>query len=315
MGAYSEIDIDLKYGDGTEQPVEAFSLGPEEKELGQEQIRFEDEDAQRAEADAAPQELKKLMGEEKPPEQDTAPAVPSVTDEAEAEARRAHEEAEAKRKAEWEAQREARKAAEEKQLQKVAAMGEEELLMASAKRINAETERLTRRNMKEYLAEYLQTLCLDDLEFARLTMHPRKSFMHCIWYINRKAREYLEQEMTDNGMQRPYGVNGMYGGDVPDDVVYQKERSGTPPRRKRKSQRRKKRLLRSWRPKLRKKSKSRLAHFCKIWKRQAEGGKYARLQRISSGSDLSGLSVLYGTECDGKGKLPGKRISLCCQPV
>ena len=194
MGAYSEIDIDLKYGDGTEQPVEAFSLGPEEKELGQEQIRFEDEDAQRAEADAAPQELKKLMGEEKPPKQDTAPAVPSVTDEAEAEARRAHEEAEAKRKAEWEAQREARKAAEEKQLQKVAAMGEEELLMASAKRINAETERLTRRNMKEYLAEYLQTLCLDDLEFARLTMHPRKSFMHCIWYINRKAREYLEQE-------------------------------------------------------------------------------------------------------------------------
>ena len=221
MGAYSEIDIDLKYGDGTEQSVEAFSLGPEEKELGQEQIRFEDEDAQRAEADAAPQELKKLMGEEKPPKQDTAPAVPSVTDEAEAEARRAHEEAEAKRKAEWEAQREARKAAEEKQFQKVAAMGEEELLMASAKRINAETERLTRRNMKEYLAEYLQTLCLDDLEFARLTMHPRKSFMHCIWYINRKAREYLEQEMKDNGMQRPYGVNGMYGGDVPDDVVYQ----------------------------------------------------------------------------------------------
>ena len=221
MGAYSEIDIDLKYGDGTEQSVEAFSLGPEEKELGQEQIRFEDEDAQRAEADAAPQELKKLMGEEKPPKQDTAPAVPSVTDEAEAEARRAHEEAEAKRKAEWEAQREARKAAEEKQLQKVAAMGEEELLMSSAKRINAETERLTRRNMKEYLAEYLQTLCLDDLEFARLTMHPRKSFMHCIWYINRKAREYLEQEMKDNGMQRPYGVNGMYGGDVPDDVVYQ----------------------------------------------------------------------------------------------
>ena len=89
MGAYSEIDIDLKYGDGTEQSVEAFSLGPEEKELGQEQIRFEDEDAQRAEADAAPQELKKLMGEEKPPKQDTTPAVPSVTDEAEAEARRA----------------------------------------------------------------------------------------------------------------------------------------------------------------------------------------------------------------------------------
>lgn len=100
-------------------------------------------------------------------------------------------------------------------------MSEDELLAASAKRINEETERLTRRNMKEYVAEHIQTLCLDDLAFAKLTMHPRKSFMHCIWYINRKAREYLEQEMKDNGMQRPYGVNGMYGGDVPDDLVYQ----------------------------------------------------------------------------------------------
>ena len=225
MGAYSEMDIDLECGDDSEQRVDAFHVGQDHNgpslTTRQEQIRFEDEEAQQAEADAAPHELKKLVEEEKAPQQDTGPTAPSVTDEAEAEARRAHEEAEAKRKAEWEAQREAKKAEEEEQLRKVAAMGEEELLMASAKRINAETERLTRRNMKEYLAEYLQTLCLDDLEFARLTMHPRKSFMHCIWYINRKAREYLEQEMKDNGMQRPYGVNGMYGGDVPDDIVYQ----------------------------------------------------------------------------------------------
>lgn len=138
----------------------------------------------------------------------------------EQESRKVHEEAEARRKEEWEAKQAAKKAAIEKQLQEIAGMSEDELIQASAKRITDETERLTRRNMKEYVAEHLQTLCLDDLEFAKLTMHPRKSFMHCIWYINRKAREYLEKEMEDNGMQRPFGVNGMYGGDVPDDLVY-----------------------------------------------------------------------------------------------
>lgn len=220
MGVYSELDIEQKYGDGT--GVEAFSLGQaqteQKKSSKPEQVCFEDDELQQAEADAALKELEKLLTEEKAPEQEAKSAPPSEAEKAAG--RKAHEEAEAKRKAEWEAQRAAKKAAEEEQLQKVAAMGEEELLLASAKRINAETERLTRRNMKEYLAEHLQTLCLDDLEFARLTMHPRKSFMHCIWYINRKAREYLEQEMKDNGMQPPYGANGMYGGDVPDDVVY-----------------------------------------------------------------------------------------------
>ena len=163
------------------------------------------------------QEMKKLMQEKAPAEGPAQPAEEADPDQA----RKAHEEAEAKRKAEWEAKQAAKKAQQEEQLQKIAAMSEDELLAASAKRINEETERLTRRNMKEYVAEHIQTLCLDDLAFAKLTMHPRKSFMHCIWYINRKAREYLEQEMKDNGMQRPYGVNGMYGGDVPDDLVYQ----------------------------------------------------------------------------------------------
>lgn len=221
MGAFSEIDIDQQCGESCESPVEAFQLEQAIQEpIGLSeagQARFEDDAKQQAEADAAPQELEKLMKEAPPAESPQQPAEEADEDTD----RRAHEESEAKRKAEWEAARAAKKAQQEEQIQRIAAMGEDELLSASAKRINEETERLTRRNMKEYVAEHIQTLCLDDLEFARLTMHPCKSFMHCIWYINRKAREYLEQEMKDNGMQQPYGVNGMYGGDVPDDLVYQ----------------------------------------------------------------------------------------------
>lgn len=221
MGAFSEIDIDQKFGDNNGVSIESFQLEQETHEQPNTaqgaQVRFEDDALQQAESDAAPQEMKKLMQEKAPAEGPAQPAEEADPDQA----RKAHEEAEAKRKAEWEAKQAAKKAQQEEQLQKIAAMSEDELLAASAKRINEETERLTRRNMKEYVAEHIQTLCLDDLAFAKLTMHPRKSFMHCIWYINRKAREYLEQEMKDNGMQRPYGVNGMYGGDVPDDLVYQ----------------------------------------------------------------------------------------------
>lgn len=216
MGAFSEINIDQQCGENDVFRLEQEPL--EQPDQAQEaQIRFEDDALQQAEADAAPQEMAKLMKGEAPP-----PALSKPTEEVdEDKARKAHEEAEAKRKAEWEARRAVKKAEQEKQLRKIAAMSEEELLAASAKRLNEETERLTRRNMKEYVSEHIQTLCLDDLEFAKLTMYPRKSFMHCIWYINRKAREYLEQEMKDNGMQRPYDTNGIYGGDVPDEIVYQ----------------------------------------------------------------------------------------------
>jgi len=61
-------------------------------------------------------------------------------------------------------------------------------------------------------------MCLDDPAFARRVMHPRKSMVHCIWYINRKAREFVEQEMKDNDIK---SENGIYGSDVPDDLCYQ----------------------------------------------------------------------------------------------
>lgn len=132
--------------------------------------------------------------------------------------RKAHEAAEAKRKAEWETKQAAKKAAEQEQLSKLAAMGDDEVMMSSTLRIRKDLERLTRRNMKECVAEHIQTICLDDPAFARRVMHPRKSMIHCIWYINRKAKEFMEKGMKDNGFQPE---NGIYGSDIPDDLCYQ----------------------------------------------------------------------------------------------
>lgn len=153
------------------------------------------------------------------PAKDTA--VKKAQADAEEERRRAeHEAAEARRKEEWESARNAKKEAEHSQLEKLAAMTDEEIMAASAERICGDTERLTRRNMKECVSEYIQTLCFSDPDFARLTMQPRKTMIHCFFYINRKAMEFLQQEMKDNGM-KPEGPNGAYGGDVPDDLCYQ----------------------------------------------------------------------------------------------
>lgn len=86
------------------------------------------------------------------------------------EARRAHEAAEAKRKAEWDAKQAEKRRAEQAALERLDAMGPAELLKAAAKRVSADTEKLTRRNMKESVAEFIQTKCIDDLGFARLTI-------------------------------------------------------------------------------------------------------------------------------------------------
>ena len=68
------------------------------------------------------------------------------------------------------------------------------------------------------MAEYIQTLCLEDPGFARMVMHPRKNMVHCFHYINRKAKEFIQQEMEDNDIKPE---NGVYGSDVPDDLCYQ----------------------------------------------------------------------------------------------
>lgn len=46
-------------------------------------------------------------------------------------------------------------------------MSEDELLEASMKRVSTDTEKLTRRNMKEAVAEYIQTKCIAEPDFAK----------------------------------------------------------------------------------------------------------------------------------------------------
>lgn len=96
-------------------------------------------------------------------------------------------------------------------------MSDDDVISASTKRISIDMERITRRNMKECVAEHIQALCRKDPAFARLTMHPRKSMAHCFLYINRKAKEFILQEMEENGI--PKDSNG-YGSDVPDGLCY-----------------------------------------------------------------------------------------------
>ena len=160
------------------------------------------------------------------PDAEPAPAAAVNASEAEPDteneddSRRAHEEAEAKRKAEWDAKQAEKQRAEQAALEKLNAMSPAELLKAAAGRISTDTEKLTRRNMKESVAEFIQTKCIDDLDFARLTMHPRKSMIHCFQYISRKSWDYVQDELKANGVQPGPGQQA-YGCDIPDDLCYQ----------------------------------------------------------------------------------------------
>ena len=132
--------------------------------------------------------------------------------------RKAHEAAEARRKAEWDARQLEKKQAEAEALKKLQDMSDDDVISASTKRISTDVERITRRNMKECVAEHVQDLCRNDPAFARLTIHPRKSMINCFKYINRQAKEFILQEMEENGI--PKDSNG-YGSDVPDGLCYQ----------------------------------------------------------------------------------------------
>lgn len=154
-----------------------------------------DDQRQQAEAEAAQEVLQRMQGYC-----------------SEDEKRRAHEEAEAKRKAEWEQKRREKAEAEQAAWENAVAMGDDEVMMASMKRVGDDAERLTRRNMKQCVTEHIQTKCLSEPEFARQVMHPRKNMIRCFRYITRKAKEFAEQEMKDNDEQP---IAGGYGCDVP----------------------------------------------------------------------------------------------------
>lgn len=142
-------------------------------------------------------------------------------DEAAAEERRRaeHEASEAKRRAEWEARQKEKKEAVKAQLERIRAMNDEELAAQSMKRVEDDTEKLTRRNMKECVSEYVQTACLEDAAFARQVMLPQKNMVRCFQYISRKAYEYVQDEMKAAGIQ-PGRDMPAYSSDIPDDLCY-----------------------------------------------------------------------------------------------
>ena len=149
-----------------------------------------------------------------------AAAADATADKAdEAKKKAEHEAAEAKRKAEFDAKQAEKKRAFAEQLAKLDAMSDEEALDAAIQRTATDTEKLTRRNMKELVTEYRQTKCCEDPAFARLVMHPQKNMVRCFQYITRKAYEYIRDEIKANGIKLGTGAQG-YGSDIPDDLCY-----------------------------------------------------------------------------------------------
>ena len=207
MGVFSELDLENQQTELDGHDSKAAEIQSLQAKLIQ---QHEQKKAAAAAEVTSKEPVAELVAKTEAEQEDPAAA--------ETERRRRHEEAEAKRKAEWERQQAEKRTAEQAALAKIEQMSETELIKASMERMKRETERLTRRNLKECVSEYVQTLCLSDPAFARMVMHPRKSMAHCLQFINRKAREYLLAEMKNNGMEPQ--PNGIYGGDVPEDTCY-----------------------------------------------------------------------------------------------
>ena len=217
MGIFSEIDMENRL---REEQAEAEAMTASELAAQRDEAR------QAAEAAEAQKMLAELNETGVSPAEDdvesaeeegNSPAE-TVNTPSEDEKRKAHEEAEAKRKAEWEAKKREREEADTMAWEAAIAMNDDELMKASSDRLAAEAERVTRRNMKECVTEYVQQLCFSDIKFAQQVMHPRKSMINCFKYISRKAMEFVKQEMKDNGIKP---IDGGYGCDIPDDLCYQ----------------------------------------------------------------------------------------------
>ena len=210
MGVMSELDMEMRMRQNAD--ADEIDLRAKAEEIN--------EARQAAEAEAAQATLAKLAVEspcEDEPAED-APTEEAPPEDNEEQKRKEHEEAEAKRKAEWEAKKQAK---EEEILfawENATALDDEALAAASSKRVGDDSERLTRRNMKQCVTEMIQIFCHEDLDLARQVMHPRKNMVNCFRYITRKAKEFVLQEMKDNDIKPD---REGYGSDVPDDLCYQ----------------------------------------------------------------------------------------------
>ena len=222
MGAYSEMDAELRYDgaafvDDDDEDQSCLAAVPDENEDAGVPAS-EDDDGLKDETEPVP--APQSAPERDVKDQTTAQAAAAKSTADEDAKRKAHEEAEAKRKAEWEAAQKKKKADELLQLAKLDAMSDEEVLTASTQRVSTDTEKLTRRNMMECVMEHIQTMCLDDPTFARKVMHPRKNMIRCYQYINRKAWEYVQDEMKAKGIT-PGRDTPSYASAIPEGVCYQ----------------------------------------------------------------------------------------------
>lgn len=223
MGVYSEIDIDQGFAPlpdtgGAGAPFQADD-GPGPSFGGQPAFAEEAQPVGMVMAGGPP--AGQGQQEEKSEQSGAEPAAEDRDTGADDDKRRQeHEAAEAARKADWEAKQLAKKQREQAALQELQAMSEQDLLKASMKRVCADTEKLTRRNMKDCVSEHIQTKCLEDLEFARMVMHPRKSMLHCFQHISHKAWDYVQDELKADGIQPGPDRQG-YGADIPDGLCYQ----------------------------------------------------------------------------------------------
>ena len=208
MGAYSNLDIEMNYENDPFEEDESFVDESFEDEAQEEMIPSPQEQpaAVQTEADPAPAAPAAKPADTMPPDEEAK--------------RKAHEEAEVKRKAEWEAKHAAKRAAEQAEVDKVAAMSDDDVLAASLNRVSGDTEKLTRRNMMECVMEHIQTMCLGDPTFARKVMHPRKNMIRCYQYINRHAWEYVQDEVKARGIT-PGRDTPSYASSIPDGVCYQ----------------------------------------------------------------------------------------------
>ena len=226
MGAYSELDIELKYGNEPQSGSNAFWEDGDDESKIEERIPDGPVIASADLEPAAPKETtpaEPVQDEkvaEMEPQDDAKQTDTASAAEDEAAKQKAHEDAEAKRKAEFETRQAAKKAAEKEQLDRLAAMSDDEVMAASMTRVSTDTEKLTRRNMKECVAEHIQTMCIEDPAFARKVMHPSKSMIRCFQYISRKAWDYVQDELKASGI-KPGPGQQTYGCDLPDDLCYQ----------------------------------------------------------------------------------------------
>lgn len=216
MGIFSEIDMEnrMKQEQAEAQAMTASELAAQRDEARQ---AAEAAEAQKMlvelnETNASPAE------DDEPEEEEENSLSETIQQLSEDEKRKAHEEAEAKRKTEWEARKRKCEEADTMAWEAAIAMDDDALMEASSNRLAADAERITRRNMKQCVTEYVQALCFENLRFAQQVMHPRKSMINCFKYINRKAMEFVKQEMEDNGIKP---TNEGYGCDIPDDLCYQ----------------------------------------------------------------------------------------------